>query len=70
MGANNLRIKAYRTLNEISQAEAASKLGIGLTSFCNKEQGKSSWTDVEIAKLANMFNVLPGDLFSSEPKLK
>lgn len=69
MGVNLKRIKAYRVYNDIGQQEMADKLGIGLTSYCHREQGLKEFTSTEVSKMAEIFKVDPGDLFSRDAKL-
>lgn len=69
MGVNLKRIKAYRVYNDIGQREMAEKMDISLTSYCHKEQGFKEFTSTEIGKMAEIFKVPPGDLFSRDKQL-
>ena len=69
MGVNTRRIKAYRAYNEIGQKEVAEALGVSITTYSQKEQGILDFSSKEIGKLAEIFNVPPGDLFSQNKQL-
>jgi DNA-binding XRE family transcriptional regulator len=69
MGVNLKRIKAYRIYNEYSQGDMADKMEISLTSYCHKEQGLKDFTSTEVGKMADIFGVPAGDLFSLEKQL-
>ena len=69
MGVNLKRIKAYRVYNDLNQHQMAEALGIAKTSYSLKEIGERDFTSEEVGKMANVFNVDPGDLFSKDPKL-
>lgn len=70
MGVNIRRIKAYRVYNDLGQLDMANKIGISHTSYCHKEQGLKEFTSSEVGKMAEVFNVEPGDLYSRESKLQ
>lgn len=69
MGVNLKRIKAYRVYNDLGQVQMAEKMGISLTSYCHKEQGLKEYTSTEVGKMAEIFNVPPGDLYNKESQL-
>ena len=69
MGVNLRRIKAYRVYNELDQQSMSEMLGISRTSYYLKETGGREFTSTEIAKMADVFKVDVGDLFSKETKL-
>lgn len=69
MGVNLRRIKAYRVYNDIGQEEMAEKIGISLTSYSYKEQGNREFTSTEVGKMAEVFNIPVGDLFSKDTQL-
>ena len=69
MGVNLRRIKAYRTYNDLGQSEVANELNISVTSYSQKETGNIDFTSKEVGKLANIFGVDPGDLYSNEKQL-
>ena len=69
MGVNLKRIRAYRTYNDLDRQQIADKIGISKSAYANKEQGIADFTSVEIGKMAEIFGVEPGDLFSHDKKL-
>ena len=69
MGVNLKRIKAYRTYNDLGQEQLAEKIGISLTAYCQKEQGYREFTSTEVGKMAEVFEVPPGDLYNQDKKL-
>lgn len=69
MGVNLKRIKAYRVYNDLDQTEMAKKIGISKTSYYFKETGERDFTSEEVGKMAEIFGVEPGDLFSKSKQL-
>lgn len=51
----NNRIKAYRALLKISQIDMCNKLGICISSYSQKEQGKKDFTYSELCSILNIF---------------
>lgn len=49
-----LEIKGARTRLGYKQRHMAEKLGITLCNYCNKENGKSKFTDAEKVKIAEL----------------
>lgn len=49
----NNTLKAYRALINVTQQEMADIIGIGLTSYNQKEQGKKDFNHTEMAKAIN-----------------
>lgn len=70
MSINLSRLKAYRALHRENQKDIAEVLGICLTSYCHKEQGYKEFSGTEIGKMAEHWNIPPGDLFSKNPLLR
>ncbi|MGU8337131.1 helix-turn-helix transcriptional regulator [Clostridium perfringens] len=62
----NNSIKAYRTLLKISQKSMAEKLGICITSYNHKEQGKKDFTHKEMCELLCIFRKHIPELTSDE----
>lgn len=55
------RLKAYRTLLDISQQEMADIIGISIHSYHNKENKKSEFTHSELQKIHEFFkSKIPG----------
>lgn len=50
-------LKAKRVLNGINQSEIAKVLNICTYSYCKKENGTQDFTQSEIKKLINFFNL-------------
>ena len=50
---NNL--KGYRNMLGLSQTEMCVKIGIGLTSYCMKEQGKRDFNQTEMENIVEVF---------------
>lgn len=48
------KVKGYRNLLNLNQTQMAEALGITLTSYRNKEQGKTAWRDNERIKIKEM----------------
>ena len=69
MGVNLKRIKAYRVYNDLNQYQMADALGIAKTSYYLKETGERDFTSEEVGKMAEIFGVEPGDLFSKSKQL-
>lgn len=69
MGVNLKRIKAYRAYNDMSQQDIAVVLNITKSSYALKEQGVTEFTSSEIGKMAEIFEVDPGDLFRRDKQL-
>lgn len=62
----NNSIKAYRVLLKIKQVEMAQKLGICLTSYNQKEQGKKEFTYSEMKALLNILKEQIPELTADE----
>lgn len=69
MGIKLNRLKAYRTLNGLTQQQMADLLGITLNSYNNKETGKNEFTSTEVGVMAEKFGIAPGELFSDKDTL-
>lgn len=54
-----LEIKGARTRLGYKQRHMAEKLGMTLCTYCNKENGKSKFTDVEKVKIAELLGFTP-----------
>ena len=48
------KVKGYRNMLNLTQKETAIKLGISYVSYCNKENGKRDFKDVEKIKFKEM----------------
>ena len=48
------KVKGYRNMLKLTQKETAIKLGISYVSYCNKENGKRDFKDVEKIKFKEM----------------
>lgn len=48
------KVKGYRNMLNLTQKETAIKLGISYVSYCNKENGKRDFKDVEKMKFKEM----------------
>ena len=48
------KVKGYRNYLGLNQTQMAEKLGITLTSYRNKENGKTTWKDSERVKIKEM----------------
>lgn len=70
MGIKLNRLKAYRTLNNLKQHDMADLLGISLTSYCAKEQGRIDFTSKEVGIMAEKFSINPGELFKEDSTLQ
>ena len=49
------KIKAYRTLKDLTQGEIAEVIGITQTTYSKKENGKIPFTLAEAKKIADLF---------------
>lgn len=72
MGVNLKRLKAYKVLNGISnQKEMADMLNISITTYCQKEKGKTDFTASEVNIMAKKFGIPTDELLVSDvPVLK
>ncbi|KGK88000.1 transcriptional regulator [Clostridium sp. HMP27] len=62
----NNKIKVYRRFFNISQSEMAKIIGIGLTSYNQKEQGKKDFTYTEMATILKYFKEKIPDLTADD----
>jgi len=62
-------VQVLMTLYQAKPADVAEALGISRTSFYDRLSGKSHFTIIEIAKLAEFFSISPGIFFSDPRKL-
>lgn len=56
-------LKAYRKLNDIKAQDMADDLGITLTTYCKKENGKSEFTLTECKKIADKIGKSVDEIF-------
>lgn len=71
----NNTLKAYRKLLNITQIEMAEIIGIGLTSYNHKEQGKKVFTQSEMAQILNFLrtkipNITADEIFFNNEVIK
>lgn len=59
----NNKLKGLRAEKGYNQTQVAEYIGISITSYCNKENGKEEFTYPEIAKLIELFKVTFEDIF-------
>lgn len=59
-------MKAYRTIKGIKQTELADLLEISITTYRNKESGKTEFTIGEAKKIADFFKESIDDIFFTE----
>lgn len=59
-------LKAYRKLYKIKAQEMAELLGITLPTYCNKENGKATFTILEAKTIANKFNKTIDEIFFND----
>lgn len=57
-----LEIKGARARLGYKQKQVAEKLGIAVSSYCNKENGITKFTDEEKFKLADVLGLTPAQL--------
>ncbi|BFK81450.1 helix-turn-helix domain-containing protein [Clostridium baratii] len=57
------KIKTYRFVGSIKQEVLANLIGVTLTTYCNKENGKTEFTLKEAKTLADFFGTTIDDLF-------
>ncbi len=56
-----LEVKCARLRKGYSQKEMASKMGLGLSSYCLKENGKTGFSMEEALSLARLLDLTPGE---------
>lgn len=59
----NHKLKVLRAERQLNQTQVAEQLGITITSYCNKENGKEAFVYPEIIKLIEIFGVTFDDIF-------
>lgn len=59
-------LKAYRKLHDIKAKDMADLLGITLTTYCKKENGKNEFTLIECKKIADKLGKSVDDIFFSQ----
>lgn len=59
-------LKAYRKLHDIKAQEMANLLGITLTTYCKKENGKNEFTLFECKKIADKLGKSVDEIFFSQ----
>jgi len=64
------RLKAYRALKNLSQAEVAKALGIAKSTYCNKELGNRKFTLGEVEKLSELLGYSVEEIFFKKDVLK
>ena len=55
-------LKGYRNMLGFSQTEMCEKIGIGLTSYCMKEQGKRDFNQTEMENIVEVFRAEDSNL--------
>ena len=60
----NKLLRAKRVITGIKQNEIAKYLGIGVNSYSFKETGKKNFTQIEIKKLIDFFDLTPEETIS------
>lgn len=60
------KLKVLRAMKEVKQEEVAEMLGITLTTYSKKENGKSDFTISEAKKLATFFDCTIEEIFFDE----
>ena len=63
-----MKLKALRAERNISQIAMAKKLGIHVSTYCEKENGYMPFTQWEIEVFLKYFNVTYEDIFIKEEK--
>ena len=56
-------IRGLRKSRGLNQTDVSKELGISLTSYASKEQGKVDFSATEIGALAKLFNVSPSKFY-------
>lgn len=59
-------LKAYRKLHDIKAQEMADMLGITLTTYCKKENGRNEFTLIECKKIADKIGKTVDEIFFSQ----
>lgn len=59
-------VRAFMARKRISQTTAAAALGIGQSSMSRRLNGTAPFTVDELYRLADLFQISPSDLISSE----
>lgn len=59
----NKRLKMYRMLKGVKQEEMAEILNVSLTTYSNKETGKTGFTLAEAKTMSDFFNTSIDSLF-------
>lgn len=62
----NNTLKAYRKLFNITQIQMAEIIGIGLTSYNHKEQGKKEFTHSEMTQILSFLKTKIPDITAEE----
>lgn len=60
------KLKILRAMKEVKQEDVAEMLGITLTTYSKKENGKSDFTITEAKKLASFFSCTIEEIFSEK----
>lgn len=60
------RLKAFRKLKGLTQADVANELGILYTTYSLKENGKQDFSLPEAKKIADLFNLTIDEVFFSQ----
>ena len=60
---NRAKLKGLRAEKGFTQEKIAEAIGIGVTTYILKEQGKREFTESEISKLGDILNVNPSIFF-------
>lgn len=63
-------LKALRGLHELTQTDVATILGISLHSYCNKENGKISFSLNEAKQLSDLFKLTIEEIFFTNGEFK
>lgn len=57
------RLKAYRELHDIRAQEMADEIGVNINTYCNKENGKSTFTIIEAKKISDRLGKTVDEVF-------
>ena len=68
MAGKNLRLKAVRVQNAISQADMARQIGILQNTYSQKENGYYAFTHPEIIRILEILESTYEDIFIKEEK--
>ncbi len=66
----NRNLKVLRAKHDLTQQEVADKIGISLSQYNNKENGKSEFKQSEINKILNVFDEKYEDIFMPSKFIK